>query len=260
MDENHRDWRQVAGRRPRIASAPEPSGSRQPGRGRRVTRPGPSETWATYTPQDAEVRPLYRIPANDNRPRRGVVVALVEHREARQPAPAQAPTPMRVRANLQQTAPDAYRTLVRVEELLRPANLAALEGVPSADNDNAGVGVDSRHEILPGNETFETDLLAAYADGMRSRVVVDLQNRVDHFVGGMKFHCDDDGTNEIVEIGGRSRRGKFFGMRFFRGELVAYTKNGKPVTPAYDIGNQRDPMAMLGYPGRQRTRRRGTRR
>lgn len=147
---------------------------------------------------------------------------------------------MRVRLNLQKTAPDQYRTFLRIEELLQPANLLAYDAILAADNDNKGFGIDRRHEITPGNDNLD-DLIAAYADGMRSRVVIDRGGSVDRFVGGIKVHCDRNGTNEIVEIGGRSTHGRFFGMRLYRGKLIDYAKNGKRTKPDYRLGDQRGP-------------------
>ncbi|RWD03775.1 MAG: hypothetical protein EOS58_17090 [Mesorhizobium sp.] len=148
---------------------------------------------------------------------------------------------MRVRLNLKKKAPDQYRTLARIEELLRPADLCESDARPSADNDNTGFGMDFRHEITPSNETFEEDVLAAYADGMRSRVVVHRNGTVERFDGGLKFQCERDGSSEILEVGGRSTRGRRFGMRFYRGLLVEYVKNGKRTRPSYQQKDPRGP-------------------
>lgn len=234
-----KSWEDVAGRPARVVRSYSISPDKKAASlGRRVTRPGPGETWAGYTPKNLPRRPLHVV-ANDNKPRqRATAVPLPAYRCERQEPPREAPTPMRVRLNLQKTAPDQYRTFVRVKELLRPTHLLAHDAILAADNDNKGFGIDHRHHITPGNEGMD-DLLVAYADGMRSRVVVDRKGSVDLFVGGVKFHCDCNGTNEIVEIGGRSTHGRFFGMRLYRGKLIDYAKDGKRIKPDYRLGYQR---------------------
>ncbi|MBZ9741014.1 MULTISPECIES: hypothetical protein [unclassified Mesorhizobium] len=191
-------------------------------------------------------RPAFRVAANDNRQQpRTVCIPLPEHREVRQSPPAEPPSPMRIRLNLQKTAPDQYRCLVRVEELLRPADLTQCDAAFSADNDNIGFGLDFRHEVTPGNDTFVEDLLDAYSDGMRSRVVVHRHGKqkgqVERFDGGLKFQREKKAGHEILEVGGRSSLGKFFGMRFFRGTLMEYVKRGKRCRPDYKQGDQRGP-------------------
>jgi hypothetical protein len=104
--------------------------------------------------------------------------------------------------------------------------------------DDTGIGIDHRHDITPGNRALE-DLIDAFADGMRTRVVVDKKGRIERFVGGIHYHRSVRGSGEIVEVGGRSSRGKFFGLRAHRGQIVAYAKNGKRAQPSYDIGDPR---------------------
>jgi len=104
--------------------------------------------------------------------------------------------------------------------------------------DDTGIGIDHRHDITPGNNALD-DLIMAFADGMRTRVVVDEKGRVESFVGGIRYHRSVRGSGEIVEIGGRSSRGKFFGLRAHRGKITAYAKNGKREQPSYEIGDPR---------------------
>lgn len=169
-------------------------------------------------------KPRAPVAANDNGPAAAPVV------------PTTVSTPDRIPNALRKSSPALYRTLCRLRELARPAELDQPDLTLASANDNTGVDVDYRHDIDPGNVE---DLLDAYADGMRSRVVVHRNGTVERFEGGVKYTKPYRGNGEIVEIGGRSSRGRFFGMRFHRGALVAYAKNGKRVTPSYDIGDAR---------------------
>ncbi|NTA35988.1 hypothetical protein [Agrobacterium salinitolerans] len=102
--------------------------------------------------------------------------------------------------------------------------------------DDTGVGIDHRHDVDPGDES---DLIAAFAEGMRTRVVVNKNGRVDRYRGGITYHRDVRGSGEIVEVGGRSSLGKFFGLRAHRGAITAFAKNGKRITPSYELGDPR---------------------
>jgi len=218
-----------------------------PHNGRRITRPGPGETWAEYEPKSAprpKVEIRYHAPANDNRRPEGVVVPLSEHREERRQAEGES-TPDRVRNNLRRTAPAAYRTLCRVAELLRPADLNVIEFPVAANDNNTGVAVERRHEVTPGNEQ---DLIEAMADGLRPRVVVRRDPRtkgyqeetLDRYPGGFSFSLDRD-DHETIEIGGRSSVGRFYGLQTYRGEIIAFAREGRKARQAYEIGEQRGP-------------------
>ncbi|MFC6486938.1 hypothetical protein [Nitratireductor sp. GCM10026969] len=177
-------------------------------------------------------RPL-RLPANDNRPPRGVPVPLPEHVEQRVTAGGTS-TPMRIRANLQRTAPDAFRTLVSLDELLHPPRVADNDNDASAaDDDNSGVGHERVHNqgcIKPSPDT----VLRAYFDGMRPRVVLRRDGTMERFQGGVRYETGDGG-HEFVEIGGYYSSGEFYGLQFYRGELIAYSDaNGRKKTPWYD--------------------------
>lgn len=136
--------------------------------------------------------------------------------------------------------PALVRTLARLREIARPAEMSVPDLVLAAANSNAaddtGVGIDHRHDVDPGDET---DLITAFADGMRTRVVINKNGRADRYRGGITYHRDVRGSGEIVEVGGRSSAGKFFGLRAHRGAIAAYAKNGKRITPSYDIGDPR---------------------
>ena len=136
--------------------------------------------------------------------------------------------------------PALARTLARLRELARPAEMSVPDMVLAAANNNAeddtGVGIDYRHDVVPGNET---DLISAFADGMRTRVVVTKSGLVDRYTGGIVHHRSVRESGEIVEVGGRSSNGKFFGLRVHRGTIVAYAKNSKRVVPSYELGDPR---------------------
>lgn len=157
--------------------------------------------------------------------------------------PATESTPDRIPNALRKASPQLHRTLCRLRELARPAEMSAPD-IRLAANDNrqaaddTGVGLDMRHVVTPGDGR-EEELVDAFADGMRSRVVTDRKGRIDRFQGGVKYHKSVRGSGEIVEIGGRSSRGRFFGMRFHRGALVHYCKAGKRVVPSYEQGDPR---------------------
>lgn len=148
-------------------------------------------------------------------------------------------TPNRIPNALAKT-PRLANALARLRELARPAEMSVPDMVLAAANtkakDDTGIGLDYRHDVDPGDET---DLIAAFADGMRTRVVVSKSGRVDRYKGGITYHRSVRGSGEIVEVGGRSSLGKFFGLRAHRGAITAYAKNGKRVTPSYDIGDPR---------------------
>lgn len=248
-----KSWREIAGRPARMAqplSETAPAG--RPSLGRRVTRPAHGEDWGTYTPQDVFKRPVY-VPDNDNKPqRRGTVVDLGEHREVRQETPREAPSPMRVRLNLYKSAPDQYATFCRVEELLRPADLFESETRFSADNDNnVGFGIERRHEIVPANNALE-DLVQAYADGLRIRVVWPcrrsrhIESQPERFTGKTTYTQSRDG--ELIEIGGAGSLGRPYGVRFYRGMLLDYVKGGKRRKPDERSDAQRGPDSKAWTP------------
>lgn len=118
--------------------------------------------------------------------------------------------------------------------------MAVPDMVLAAANSNAaddtGIGIDHRHDVDPGDEA---DLIVAFADGMRTRVVVNTKGRVDRYVGGITYHRSVREFGEIVKVGGRSSLGKFFGLRAHGGAIIAYAKNSKRVVPSYDIGDPR---------------------
>lgn len=199
-------------------------------------------------------RPVPKATAR-RRPRPRPVVKLPPPPKARKvPAPANDnPRPMPVKASTNSTPerivnalpPELRRTLNRLRELTRPAEVAVPEMVLAAANDNAcdstGVGIDHRHDFTPGDITLSNvdDFIEAYADGMRSRVVTTKGGRMQRFVGGVKYHKSVKGSGEIVEVGGRSSDGKFFGIRIHRGTVVAYAKDGKLRVPSYELGDPR---------------------
>lgn len=234
-------WIEIVDRPARVAKPySEPSASKT-GRGRRLT-------WTTYEkltgcsrPQGAvdqqrQVKPLNLPPAPQRRQQANDNTRPVPN------IPTGNSTPDRVPNALRDDAPAAYRTLCRLRELARPADVDQIDAPLAGDNDNAadetGFGVEYRHDIEPGNGQI-SHLLNAFADGMRSRVVIDSKGRVDRFNGGVRYHCAKDGTDEIIEIGGRSSRGKFFGLTAHRGAIVAYGKDGKKIYPSYTIGDAR---------------------
>jgi hypothetical protein len=169
-----------------------------------------------------------KAPAADNDNQRPVPVSATT-----------ASTPDRI-PNALSDKPALARTLAQLRELARPAEMSVPDMMLAAANSNAaddtGVGIDHRHDVDPGDES---DLIAAFADGIRTRVVVSKSGRMDRFVGGITYHRDVRGSGEIVEVGGRSSLGKFFGLRAHRGAITAYAKAGKRITPSYDIGDPR---------------------
>ena len=139
---------------------------------------------------------------------------------------------------------DAGATLDKLAELLRPADLIA-------DNDNNAEDADD--ETANGGWGLETKLLSssvrpsipalleAYADGLRPRVTIERNGRVVRFAGGTRFVSrkvtEDEKevtVDEFIEIGGRDSAGKFHGVQFFRGELIAYGQNGRRRRPWVD--------------------------
>ncbi|TGP50323.1 hypothetical protein EN873_24435 [bacterium M00.F.Ca.ET.230.01.1.1] len=157
---------------------------------------------------------------------------------------------MRVRRNLLKTAPEQYAILCRVEELIRPADLIEFDPMPVAANDNnLGFGIERRHEVTPSNHEIE-DLIQAYADGMRTRVIFHSSGSAERFQGGVAYTQSPDG--EIMDVGGVSSCGTPFGLRFFRGAVMHYVKDGKRRKPDYRVGAQRGPDSR-GWTPRETT-------
>lgn len=228
-----------------------------PHRGRRLTREEFQEIvhdYRTETEARANGKPIppptarrRAVPAMPvvlahpapNRAYRRIFAAANDNHRPAAIVPTSISTPDRVANAL--PAP-LRRTLFRLRELARPVDTSVPVITLAAANNNAaddtGNGIDHRHDIRPGEKALD-DLIDAFADGMRTRVVADKKGRIERFVGGIHYYRSVRGSGEIVEFGGRSSLGQFFGLRTHRGNIVAYAKNGKRQQPSYEIGDPR---------------------
>ncbi|MER8664396.1 hypothetical protein NKH34_25020 [Mesorhizobium sp. M1148] len=136
---------------------------------------------------------------------------------------------------------EAGATLDVVSELLRPASLVAANDnfAQNADDEtvNGGWGLETKltaSSIRPSIPAF----LAAYSDGLRPRVTVKSDGTIVRFAGGVRYDSRKNKrgitVKELIEIGGRDSAGKFRGLQFYEGELIAYGQNGVRKRPWVD--------------------------
>ncbi|TIL57648.1 MAG: hypothetical protein E5Y32_26460 [Mesorhizobium sp.] len=186
-------WIEIASRAPRVVKPYSEPSANKTGRGHRLTWTAYEKLTGRSRPpgavdQKRQVKPLNLPPAPRPRP---VYVAANDNNTPAPLATSVNSTPDRVPNALRKDAPAAYRTLCRLRELARPADVDQVEATLAGGNDNAtddsGFGIEYRHDISPGNGQLG-DLLNAFADGMRSRIVVDRKRRVDRFSGGVRYH------------------------------------------------------------------------
>lgn len=139
-------------------------------------------------------------------------------------------TPRIEKALVKEASPHVI-TLRRIRELMRPAEMAAndnaLPDEEEGDQPNPGVDLEVIHNqgsIVPSIPK----LLAAYADGMRVRVV----SENGKIVGRVCTTYYRDRNGETVRIGGQIKR-RLHGLQFQNGELVAYGDKGRRLRPDY---------------------------
>jgi hypothetical protein len=194
-----------------------------------------------------ELRPAA---ANDNRPRMaGEFKTLADRRDWLKslPNPPKRKLGSRIERALIDEAIEAgdpsrqaaalhhVATLQRVRELMRPADTATtvdIEGDEEDDDKNTGFGEERVHNQSAFTPSIPK-LMVAYADGMRVRVV----SKNGTIVGRVCTSYYRDRNGETVTIGGRlpGARGRlrFHGLRFYRGELIAFGDKGRMLRPKY---------------------------
>ncbi len=209
-----------------------------------VTRPPEGRAWDDYHP--ARLRRVLRQPVEPQGwlgaikapAKRGTVIPFpndgpsadwLAHRNAAGHATRTDRPVTMVEGALVRSKSPLIITLRRVSELMRPITMTAANDNELDDDEDAnpGVGFERKHDqsnMLPSIP----EMLAAFADGMRPRVVTDKGGKMKRYPGGRTFQ----GGWQL--IGTTDHGYRLSGLIFINGELIAYGDyNGRRRKPKY---------------------------